>query len=106
MKWPGSRLLLRQQAQLLDGLINQEGPVPREVRPAATVNCQIFPTGIRVNDSGRCGPVGPVTWDREAWRSLGHIVRDLRTGLTRRPVGALNPRDRERQAVRECEDEN
>lgn len=66
----------------------------------------LSPTGTRMNDSGRCGPVGPVTWDREAWRRPGHIARDLRTGPTWRRVGALNPSGRGRRAIWEREDEH
>lgn len=76
--------------------------MPEEVRTVATLNCQLPLTVIGMNDGDRCGPVDPVTWDREAWRRPGHFVRDPRMGLTRRPVGAVNPREKERWSIWEC----
>lgn len=65
-----------------------EGPVPEEVRTAATLDCQLLLAVIGVTDGDRCGPVDPVTGGREAWRRPGRSVRDPRMGLTRRPAGA------------------
>lgn len=72
-----------------------EGPVPEEVRTAATLDCQLLLAVIGVTGGDRCGPVDPVT-GTPGWASPGG-PRVQKGG----PSGSASPNSRS-EGGRDC----